>query len=517
MSALLLVFVATSCQKNEREQLEHLRQEADRLSSRISDVKEPGEEVVVDDFFFTFDKEGYSVDAASNVTLHYRLQQPAEVEVTAADGWSVRVEPSGETEGDIVLTAPDPACTVVFVAKATAKNGRTAEAVLPVLVRYPYTEATRRHLDALAYYGFHDGIATLENYQKLAEAGITMITVEQVNDWRAQLRTAEQAGIKVVFFINWYARMYENDPANYKGLDEIVNEAKNYPALYAYQTQDEPSALEISNLNISKSHIEELDPDHPVYINLHSAEVSMAATMTVSYEQYIQYFIYYCGLEFLTFDEYPVYVDGVRDDWFKSLETVRDVTKDAGIPFWAFSLSCREESRAEPTVENLRLQGNINIAYGAQCIQYFVWMATTGTNYAPIMPDGTYTTAYDKCKEYNREMHNREFIFAGCDVWKVRHTGLESYKHGRVLAAEDIPDALSGLSIGGNALVSFVCNDGNEYMVICNKSWQEKLPVEIGFAKRVYLIDREGAFAEHHPGLETFMIDEGDMLVIKWK
>lgn len=54
-------------------------------------------------------------------------------------------------------------------------------------------------------------------------------------------------------------------------------------------------------------------------------------------------------------------------------------------------------------------------------------------------------------------------------------------------------------------------------MVICNKSWQEKLPVDVTFTRNVYTIDRDGVFAVQQPGKSTFTIDEGDMLVIKWR
>ena len=60
-------------------------------------------------------------------------------------------------------------------------------------------------------------------------------------------------------------------------------------------------------------------------------------------------------------------------------------------------------------------------------------------------------------------------------------------------------------------------NSGNEYVVICNKTYLEKLPVEVEFTREVYTIDREGTFTEQQPGKNKFTIDEGDMLVIKWQ
>ncbi|MBR5034906.1 MAG: hypothetical protein IKX71_06330, partial [Bacteroidales bacterium] len=64
---------------------------------------------------------------------------------------------------------------------------------------------------------------------------------------------------------------------------------------------------------------------------------------------------------------------------------------------------------------------------------------------------------------------------------------------------------------------SFVGNSGNEYIAICNKDYLTKLNVEVTFTRSVYTIDHDGVFTEQQPGKVSFTIDEGDMLVIKWK
>ena len=85
------------------------------------------------------------------------------------------------------------------------------------------------------------------------------------------------------------------------------------------------------------------------------------------------------------------------------------------------------------------------------------------------------------------------------------------------LTKGDLPDAIGDIAASGSAVVSFVGNSGNEYIAICNKSWQEKLNVDLTFNREVYTIDRDGIFTEQQPGKSTFVIDEGDMLVVKWR
>lgn len=258
-----------------------------------------------------------------------------------------------------------------------------------------------------------------------------------------------------------------------------------------------------------------MDPARPVYINLHSSTVSPAGMGALTYEEYVDYFASVCDLEFITFDQYPVLLTGVEDSWYRSLDVVSSTAKKYGVPFWTFLLCSRLQRRADPTLENIRLQGNINLAYGSQCNQFFVWKCLSDSDYAPIMHDGTYREVYYDVKEYTREMRGREFVFAGGTVFNLRHIGSDYFMHGTHLNKSDLSEAIANITSDGSAVVSFIGNSGNEYAVVCNKSWQEKLTVGIEFTREVYTIDREGVFSGHQPGLTSFTIDEGDFLAVK--
>ena len=494
----------------------------------------PGAAGVAASSGISFDKDYYWVDAAGSVTVHYTTLQPASVTADAEEGWNATVSATGETEGDIVITAPDPASPGIVTVRATGNKGGVEESYLQIFVRNPFGQVASPQIDVHAYYGFSDEHVRPENFQKLVEAGITMLTVEgdwePDVDWRKHCRLAEEYGIKVILFIGGSAGNYYRDPEHDKTLENKVLEAITYPAVYAFQIYDEPSTQAAGAIKKAKDKIEELAPGYPVYVNLHPSGTSQEGMGALTYEYYVDYFARACNLSFITFDQYPTWIWGVEDGWYHTLDVVRDVSRRYGIPFWAFILSCREWYRVDPTLETIRLQGNINVAYGAQCNQYFVWHNTSGTDYCPFLAgwarsqDGTnnyypeqYTPVYDFCKEYDRELHNREFIFAGCDVHKIRHLGINYYLHGECLVKADLPDAIGDITTDNPALVSFVGNSGNEYVAICNKDYLTKLNVEVTFTRTVYTIDHDGVFTEQQPGKASFTIDEGDMLVIKWK
>ena len=519
LTIIVLAALPLACNKQDKEQLADLEDRKAELESTVVDLPEASQ-APLNNLPISFDEEYYWVDAAGSVTLHYNLSSPVSVEAIAEEGWNATVSSLGDREGTIVVTAPDPASPSVLKVKLTDSKGGTVETIIQMLVRRPFCNVASPRIETMAYNGFSDALATEENFQKLVEAGITMLSVEGDYpdlDWRKQCRLAEKYGIKVVLFIGYSSACYIINPEHDTVLENKVREAEQYPAICAYQISDEPNTYEGPSLALSRRKIAELAPEHPTYINLRPCGGSVDGMAADTYEDYVEYYASSCDLEFISFDQYPVYETGVEDEWYHALEVVSSTAKSHGIPFWAFLLCCREWYRAFPSLEIIRLQGNMNLTYGAQCNQFFVWKATSGTDYAPIMNDGTYKPVYDQCKEYNRELHNREFVFAKCYVQRVRHIGNNYYLHGASLTDADLPEAISDIASKGNAAVSFLTNNGNDYVVICNKSWQEKLPVEVTFTRTVYTIDREGVFAVQQPGKSTFTIDEGDMLVIKWR
>jgi len=528
---LLLAFFAlvAACNTVDRLALENLQQSMDELQRQVLPGVPAADGIVTPasgDFAITFDKLRYGVDAGGNVTINYSLQQEANLEVSANEGWEVSLAQSG-LSGSIVITAPDPASPVSFAVTATTPDGRKAAAAIPLMVRDPYSAATRPIFKTLGYRGPKNHMATAETFQKIAEAGINILTVEtDEGPFMHQLDLAVQFGMKCMPVVWPYAEAYDRDPENYTGLDEIINQLKDHPATFAYHIYDEPSVTMIPSLRLRKEKIESLDPNHPVYINL-GPDASAMGLGVYRYSDYIEQYIRDCGVKFISYDMYPCrpdndpdYPDGIVSYWWKCNEIVADLTKQYGIPWWGFAASCWIDKEthlfAKPTLENLRLQVYTNLAYGAQVIQYFTLLQYGGTDFAPLMLDGTWSGAYDILKEFNAELHRRGWVFDGCRVEKVRHAGqlpawTQSYSNA------DLPPEIGSLSTDKDALVSFLENNGNKYITVANKSLKEKMTLSAIFNDAVYTIARDGLFAGQQPGPAQFTLDEGDMLVIKYR
>ena len=374
---------------------------------------------------------------------------------------------------------------------------------------------------SMGYLGFRDAAATLENYQRLSEAGLDMITLEtDQSTAELQLDLAAEAGIKILAVLAPYTERNGIDEVDFDVVDDIVGRFKDHPALYGWHICDEPGIKKIPFLKSVKEHIEALDPDHPVYINLGPLG-SIRALGTDFYRDYVETFARDCNLALLSYDCYPAMAYGIVNWWYMCNEAVLAVTRKYGIPFWGFAATCwidREgpnNMHAKPTLENVRLTVNTHLAYGAQVMQYFTIRDFGGTSLAPFMGNDTWTEAYDIMKAANLEMKCREKVFAGGQVVKTRFLGLVPFAC-LPLVAGDMPSAVTSLEADRTALVSFVENGDARYLVVVNSSWEEKTTVSAEFGSTVSVIDRTGLVSSVTPGSHTFVVDEGDMLVVKY-
>lgn len=518
------LIAAASCNKEDKLRLERLQEELDALQNQpVASVPDLSVEPVPGEYRFTFDKELYGVDAGGSVTVNYTLPEESTVEVSVIGGWSATT--TGGAEGSVTVSCPDPAQHGEVVVTATSVSGLRTAATLPIMVRDPYSDATRPKIDAMGYYSFKPWNATLENYQKLADAGITMVTVEtDEEDYLHQMDLARAVGIKVLAVIgwatgSWYDAMSEE---SLKRLKDLIDSLKDRPELYGYHIYDEPSVNLIYQLMAIEDKMLELDPDHPIYVNLHP-NASAGSLGVNNYYDYVEAFASMMHLKQLSFDIYPVLDNGLtQSDWHMCLSTVASAAKRYGMPLWTFAASCWIDKeavllhRAKPNVANILLQVYTNLAYGAQMVQYFTIQDYGGTSYAPIMRDGTWTQAYDDLKTANLTMQKRAFVFKGCNVIKIRQLG-NAESHENALSILDFPPEIKSMWVSHSATVSFVENGGDRYMAVVNNYWPIDQVIAIELNEPAYLIGSDGQFKELDAGITHISLPMGDMVVIKYR
>ncbi len=374
----------------------------------------------------------------------------------------------------------------------------------------------------LGWYGITAHCLNEENFRIMKEGGftITFSHLDSLKDVQKALALAGDCGMKVVLNCN----ELKDDP---EGTAAAV---KDHPALYAYYLQDEPKDGDIPVLAAWSERIRSVDDVHPLYINLfpnYVAESDLGAT----YPAYVRRFMEEIRPTVLSFDYYPVTEDGIRQTWWENLELLSRTARDAGIPLWAFALSTHHVIYPVPTLPALRLQMYTNLAYGAQCLEYFTYFnPAKGADNAPVTNDGVRTPNYYTVKEMNEELNARAGVFMGAQVLSVRHTGTPlpegteppflshsgKYIPQGVTPLEKLPEGITRLDTGGyGAVVSELRNGPDNYLMLVNRSLTEAFDIQLGFASKVWNIGRDGSFSRVSKGDHTFRLEEGDCLIFR--
>ena len=363
-------------------------------------------------------------------------------------------------------------------------------------------------MDIMAWCSIPTGsFATTERFQELEECGFTisLSIVHQAVQLEGAIKfldLAEPTGVKVMFMCQ--EAMYE-DP------EGVVNRIKDHPALFGYCVHDEPRISDIPDLAKVVERVRAADPNHPVYVNLLPGSGE-------NYDNYVKTFVETIHPQFISFDNYAINRDYIAPDWWYNIETIRSAANQAGIPFWAFANCMETTTKPTPTIETLRLYQYTNLAYGAQCLQYFTYWRPNGpsavNDIAPIIR-GERTPLYDLVKEMNEEIQARAGVFIGCNVLQVAHTGETIPEETTRLTS--LPAPLTALDTKGNgALVSLIENGKWQYLVIVNRTYEEGFDYDIAFDREVAIVERDGSITLFDGKQSTMHLGEGDCAIYRW-
>lgn len=299
--------------------------------------------------------------------------------------------------------------------------------------------------------------------------------------------------------------------------ESTIKKLKNHPALFGYFITDEPRPKELDFFK--KRHLvwKGLDNSKLCYMNLlpNLGKESLNNLGITSYEQYLKK-ASELGLSQISFDYYPITENGIRETWYSNLEAIRKESIRTKKPFWAFALSTPHAIYPQPTQEMLRLQIYSNLAYGAQAIQYFTyWTPVNDSEYdyynGPIGPDGRKTKTYYIVKHMNQELKDMLPLFDGAKVTEVHHmlkipAGTTKQPH--------LPTNIESFKVIGHqgALVSTLQKNGNKYLIVVNKDYQNSMQLILKAKPVVRHLTKQ---LKQKPVKSSYSITGGDVLIFK--
>jgi hypothetical protein len=216
---------------------------------------------------------------------------------------------------------------------------------------------------------------------RMAEAGLTAILVQGKDG----LDMLQRHGMRGIVYITELAKPDNwTNAAIIRMVDDRIESVKNHPALYAYLLEDEPDASRFAILSKARDHVEQIDPDHPVWVNLlplSPLDIPIQRYCTdgetnwiSAYEKYYDRFIAEVRPKVLSYDFYPFWVNG--DDgltYFLHQSLFRAATLKAGIPSMTFVQNCSwADSFRIPGENEMRWSMYTSLAYGVRDICYYV-------------------------------------------------------------------------------------------------------------------------------------------------
>lgn len=337
-------------------------------------------------------------------------------------------------------------------------------------------QAKKPQIPILAWYSIPGGkYATLEHYKELKDCGFTysFSHTSTYADAMQALDLCAKVGMKSVVTC----------PELEKEPEQTVKKICRHPGLGAYFLRDEPQNDAMPALAKWARRIESVDKNHPCYLNLLPVH---AFPSTEAYREHVQLFDSLVCLPQLSYDHYPVNQAGdslfLNPQFWNNLEVMSAAARKADKPFWAFALTTAHGSYPIPTADQLRLQLYADLAYGAQCIQYFTyWNPDTTTwnfHQAPITQNGKRSPVYEIVRQMNHELQARADVFVGAKVQSVGHVG-DVLPIG-TQRQQSLPRHFTKIDTHGKgALVSCLDNGGKRFTVIQNTSVTKPLSLDI--------------------------------------
>jgi hypothetical protein len=366
------------------------------------------------------------------------------------------------------------------------------------------------NIPVLAWYSIPPDQTSLSRYRELKAAGIT-INLSFFNDAASMgkaLDIAKEAGIRMIVYC----------PELKTSTAETVKKFRNHPAVAGYMLRDEPNRSDFEELGKWAREIGKYDKKHFCYLNLFPNYATEQQLGTKTYQEYVDLFIREVPVQFISFDHYPVLGDSLRSNWYENLEIISDAASRAGKPFWAFALSVAHGHYPIPTLPQLRLQVFSDLAYGAQCVQYFTYWTPVDTtwnfNNGPISASGKRTVVYDRIRMINKEIEDLSYVFSGAQVISVTHTG-KIPEGTRPLTS--LPEPVKKLTTEGTgAVVANLKNGDRSYIVIVNRDFMTTMKLHIECDGRVSRVLKDGSVvhaSDYQPDTE---VDPGDIAIYTW-
>lgn len=232
------------------------------------------------------------------------------------------------------------------------------------------------------YNVMHDGGGPVEGSYNMkalkaaSEVGISHIIADRnVKSVLMGAKSAVERGMKTE----------EQVVADVKALIEPYTESEYGDALYGFFVCDEPSENEFEDIGFAERIFKQAAPDLMFYVNLFpviAGGTQLSGTSgSITYDQYINSWLEKVDTDYLSYDHYPLYSDGVNyslePSFLYNMDYLQTALREEGKDrtFWTFlqSISYGAKNRPLESKADATFQMYSFLAYGGDGVQWFCY------------------------------------------------------------------------------------------------------------------------------------------------
>lgn len=131
------------------------------------------------------------------------------------------------------------------------------------------------------------------------------------------------------------------------------------------------------------------------------------------------------------------------------------------------------------------------------------------------MTCGLRSPVYERIREMNKEIQARAYVFAGCRVQGVWHTGIDIPLGTKRFKNECLPPFVTSFAMPteDTAVVSWLKNGGKDYLMVVNRNPNDDISFEATFAEGTEVVRRDGTRAKASLYAGYFWLDPGDAAI----
>ncbi len=373
-----------------------------------------------------------------------------------------------------------------------------------------------------------------KEYQDLWECGFNMTlgsAWEGVDD--AALFTGQEVnGVYVDLFEGTGLKILAK--AGIRNEERVAKISKS-PNLAGYHIKDEPLVADLPNMSYWFEVLKEWDnSDRIFYGNMFPRGNNPQELGGKDYQDYVDKFMTTVNPNFLSFDMYPVRHHKTEDNifldpyWFENLEIVSAKARHYKVPMWTFVQSCQSsaainmDEQPKPTQEWMSVCAFSGLAYGSQCLQYYMyaWDYSPEYNYEYACTDanGERTDTWYYAQAINRQVQAQKFVFLGSELVMSAHTNAVTPRGCRRLTDDMLPEGVSKVTTGGNGmLVTTLRNGKSLYLMVVNPDVNNQQTLEITTTTAMHQVNPDGTITDLAAGNHSYNLPIGGYIIYQVK